>query len=143
MTAHCDSRIVHAPGECEFCDMHPSMQAGRIAANVAFTGHEPTPGQIACPADEDRPPGSPSDHRRWGGNKPTSAKGDPSWPAETFASAVMYGDQGGRQPWPLPERIRRRLKRPFVAWKMRRDGYRLQDGVWVYKQQIINRRSKT
>jgi len=51
---------------------------------------------LPCPADAARPPGSGSDHRRWGGNKPTSAKGNPSWPAETAASRMMYGDMGGR-----------------------------------------------
>ncbi len=54
--------------------------------------------RLPCPADAARPPGSPSDHRRWGGNKPTSATGDPSWPAETAASRALYGDRGGRQP---------------------------------------------
>ena len=49
---------------------------------------------LPCPADAARPPGSGSDHRRWGGNKPTSAKGNPSWPAETAASRMMYGDMG-------------------------------------------------
>lgn len=93
---HCDSRVLHAPDECEYCDLHPDWQRERITHGVAFTGHAPTEGQVPCPADVARPPDTPSDHRRWGGNKPTSAKGDASWPAETGASIIFYGDQGGR-----------------------------------------------
>lgn len=52
---------------------------------------------MPCPADAARPQGAGNDHRRWGGNKPTSADGDPSWPAETAASVMMYGDKGGRE----------------------------------------------
>lgn len=70
MSAHCDSRVVHGPGECEYCDHYPDLQAQRILDGVAFTGHLPKPGQRPCPADEARPPGSPSDHARWGGNRP-------------------------------------------------------------------------
>ena len=32
---------------------------------------------LPCPADAARPPGAGNDHRRRGGNKPTSATGDP------------------------------------------------------------------
>lgn len=143
---HCDQRILHAPGECEYCNDHPDWQALREAWGIAFTGHPPRgdlpqcaqpitglgypavcqqpeghpEGEckpypvsdiLPCPADFARPPGADNDHRRWGGNKPTSATGDPTWPRESFASQVMYSDQGGRQPWPLPERLRRRLTR--------------------------------
>ena len=59
-----------------------------------------------CPADAARPPGSRADHRRWGGNRPTSATGDPSWPVETAASRAMYGDKGGREPVSLGHRLR-------------------------------------
>lgn len=100
---HCDARILHAPGECEYCDMHADWQELRQTWGIAFTGHVPvTPSdqpwlkQLPCPADFNRPPDSSSDHRRWSGNKPTSTKGDPSWPRESFASQVLYGDQGGR-----------------------------------------------
>ena len=53
---------------------------------------------MPCPADAARPPGSPSDHRRWGGNTATSRRGDPSQPVQTTASVMLYGDQGGREP---------------------------------------------
>lgn len=93
---HCDSNILHAPGECEYCDEYPSRQYKRILDNIAFTGHARVLGGYPCPADEARPQGAGNDHRRWAGNKPTSADGDPSWPKETFASIVFYGDKGGR-----------------------------------------------
>ncbi len=97
---HCDSRILHAPGECEACDRHPDWQELRTSWGIAYTGHAPEGDwiQTPCPADAARPAGSPADHRQWGGNKPTSAAGDPSWPAETSASQMLYGDKGGRVP---------------------------------------------
>jgi hypothetical protein len=129
---HCDERVLHGPGECEFCDLYPDKQAARRRMGIAFTGHPPYFGQLPCPADAARPAGSPADHRRWGGNKPTSATGDPAWPIESAASRVMYGDKGGRQPWPLPERIARRLRRPFEDWRKRRRGWRKTPGGWRY-----------
>jgi hypothetical protein len=93
---HCDQRILHAPGECEYCDGHPDWQALRLAWQIAFTGHLPADTWLPDPADYARPPGSPADHRQWGGNKPTFATGDASWPTESFASHVLYGDKGGR-----------------------------------------------
>ena len=38
---HCDTRVLHAPGECEFCDGQPVWQALRRAWGIAFTGHPP------------------------------------------------------------------------------------------------------
>lgn len=72
---HCDSRVVHAPSKCQYCDMHPELQQERIDKGINFTGEEDS-NKLPCPADADRPKGSPSDHRRWGGNvaKPAGAK---------------------------------------------------------------------
>ena len=92
---HCDSRILHRPDDCEYCD-RPDLQGARRQLGIAFTGEAPHGEQIPCEADLTRPQGEDNDHRRWGGNKPTSAIGDPTWPTETFASHVMYGDMGGR-----------------------------------------------
>ncbi len=171
---HCDQRILHAPGECEYCDGHPEWQALRQSWGIAFTGHLPRaslpecgvkgsygPGGDAwrcrqarghdegdhptihspvreqeimpCPADYDRPPDSSSDHRRWGGNKPTSATGNSEWPAESAASVMMYGDKGGRKPWPRLERIRARLARPLKERRMRRARWhRDSSGGWHF-----------
>lgn len=87
---HCDSRILHDPSICEHCD-RPEWQVKRGSLHIAWTGEVPEAGQIPCEADATRPAGSDSDHRLWGGNKPTSAFGDPSWPEETFVFRVMYG----------------------------------------------------
>lgn len=38
---HCDSRVLHAPGECEFCDQCGLWQALRMAWGIAFTNYEP------------------------------------------------------------------------------------------------------
>jgi hypothetical protein len=169
---HCDSAVLHAPGECEYCDGRPEWQSLREAWGIAFTGHAPraslpecgakrswgardswrcrqaaghdkgerptahSPARerelLPCPADAARPPGSAADHRRWGGNKPTSAAGDPAWPAESAASVALYGDKGGRRPWPLPERVRARLARPLRERRMRRDGWRKENGWWRF-----------
>lgn len=129
---HCDQRVLHAPGECEFCDWHPEWQELRQAWGIAFTGHPPAGQEVLpCPADAARPAGASNDHRRWGGNKPTSAQGDSSWPQETIASVMMYGDKGGREQWPLPERIARWARRPLERWRMRRRGYRRDGLFWV------------
>jgi hypothetical protein len=88
---HCDQRILHGPRDgCGYCDAHPEWQELREAWSIAFTGHPPEPGGLPCPADAARPPGSAADHRLWGGNKPASA--DSSWPEETLASRMLYGD---------------------------------------------------
>ncbi len=94
---HCDSRILHAPGECEFCDRHPEWQALRVVWGIAFSGHAPeTPAdapwlaQLPCPADFNRPADSGSDHRRWAGNVATTQR-----PVnETAASQMLYGSWG-------------------------------------------------
>ena len=63
---HCDQRILHAPGECEVCDLHPIWQDLRIAWGVAFTGYTPEGTELPCPADYARG----DNHTKWGGNKP-------------------------------------------------------------------------
>jgi hypothetical protein len=45
---HCDQRVLHAPGECEYCDRHPDWQALRKAWGIAFTGHAPRAGLPRC-----------------------------------------------------------------------------------------------
>lgn len=69
---HCDSSVLHAPGECEFCDKYgKEWQDYRILARINFTGHH----------DEDKAP-CPSEHFRsvetinhWPGNRPSKIKG--------------------------------------------------------------------
>lgn len=169
---HCDQAVLHAPGECEYCDGCPEWQSLREAWGIAFTGHVPqaslpecgekcswgsgrewkcrqpaghAAGEnptihspqphhelLPCPADAARPAGSSADHRRWGGNKPTGAAGNPDWPAESAASVMLYGDQGGRAPWPLAERVRRRLARPLEDRRKRRAGWHRENGWWHF-----------
>src|SRR5437868_7186472 len=131
---HCDQRILHAPTECEYCDDHADWQALRTAWGIAFTGHKPDGEWITtpCPADAARPAGSRADHRRWGGNKPTTAKGDPSWPMESTASLMMYGDDGGRAAWPLTEVLAARVTAPWRHLRMRLRGWRRDGAFWRY-----------
>jgi hypothetical protein len=72
---HCDSRILHAPGECQYCDKYPGWQELRQMWHIAFTGKQPesldeprwtTKGPVLpCPADYIRG----DKHAIWGGNR--------------------------------------------------------------------------
>ena len=64
---HCDSRILHAPGECEYCDHYPEWQALRILWGICFTGYEPDDKELPDPATFNRP--LPIINK-WGGNRP-------------------------------------------------------------------------
>lgn len=65
---HCDQKVLHAPTECEYCDMHPEWQALRLAWGIAFTGYEPDVDKKELP--------DPAFHARgancqvWSGNVP-------------------------------------------------------------------------
>jgi hypothetical protein len=61
---HCDARILHAPGECVYCDQHPDWQALRASWGIAFTGWTPDEKELPCPADHARG----NTHTKWGGN---------------------------------------------------------------------------
>lgn len=71
---HCDPRILHAPGECNYCDANPEWQELRKAWNIAFTGHsadlalgEYLAPKQPCPAEAAR---GLDNLERWGGNVP-------------------------------------------------------------------------
>jgi hypothetical protein len=63
---HCDSRVLHAPGECEYCDEHADWQELRQTWGINFTGHH-DPAKLICPAQRERPLDS---IHAWGGNAP-------------------------------------------------------------------------
>ncbi len=67
---HCDSKVIHAPGECRFCDMHPELQERRAKSGVNFTGHYDE-GKSICPAELQRPLDIIN---RWPGNVPETAE---------------------------------------------------------------------
>lgn len=62
---HCDSLVLHAPGECKFCDDKPDWQFLRLHWGIAFTGEDPVGDQVGCPAEKRRPRATID---RWGGN---------------------------------------------------------------------------
>jgi hypothetical protein len=67
---HCDQRILHAPEDkCPYCNLHADWQELRAAWGIAFTGHLPTGDELPCPADHNRPQGSPGWHGNWAGNR--------------------------------------------------------------------------
>jgi hypothetical protein len=69
---HCDARVLHAPGVCEFCDAHQDWQELRKVWGIAFTGQKELrdeKGDILtpCPAEVARPL---SVINKWPGNIP-------------------------------------------------------------------------
>lgn len=65
---HCDSTVLHAPGECEYCDLYPEWQKARKMWGIAFSGHDPVDGQLPCPSEVHR---SRDVINRWPGNRST------------------------------------------------------------------------
>lgn len=63
---HCDMRVLHAPGECKYCDAHPEWQALREAWDINFTG-EHYPFISICPAEMFR---TVEKINAWPGNRP-------------------------------------------------------------------------
>lgn len=63
---HCDARVLHAPGECEYCDKHPEWQELRVMWGIAFTGYEPEGKELPDPATHNRPIEIVN---AWGGNR--------------------------------------------------------------------------
>lgn len=63
---HCDAAVLHAPGECEYCDGYPDWQMLRKRWGINFTGHH-EPDKATCPAELRRPVETIN---RWGGNRP-------------------------------------------------------------------------
>ncbi len=64
---HCDPSVLHAPGECEYCDRHKGWQEYRRLARINFTGHN-EPDLAPCPSTFFRPAELVG---RWGGNVST------------------------------------------------------------------------
>lgn len=69
VTPHCDSTVLHAPGECHYCDDYPQWQEARRVWGIAFTGREAEGGQLPCPSEVRRPGGV---SQLWHGNRPAS-----------------------------------------------------------------------
>lgn len=68
MYPHCDQRILHAPGECTFCDHNPEWQVLRMAWGIAFTGYEPDANELPDPATHAR---GLKNLEAWHGNRAT------------------------------------------------------------------------
>lgn len=73
---HCDSSILHAPGECEYCDTYgKSWQEYRELARINFTGHEDKD-KAPCPSTYFRPT---EVAHRWPGNQPQTLDKPKGW----------------------------------------------------------------
>jgi hypothetical protein len=75
---HCDSRILHKPGECAYCDKHPDWQELRRAWGINFTGGRTKKDGdsiwLPCPAEVNRPLDTIN---KWGGNVPEKKCDEP------------------------------------------------------------------
>lgn len=63
---HCDPRILHAPGECDVCDLHPEWQELREVWCINFTGKRDCE-KTSCPAEVYR---NKSTIEAWPDNRP-------------------------------------------------------------------------
>ena len=66
---HCDSFVLHAPGECKYCDDCPESQEYRQSAGINFSGHR-DPYKAPCPSTNSR---SEETVNLWRGNKAQKA----------------------------------------------------------------------
>ena len=66
---HCDSRVLHAPTECYYCDKYPEWQHYRIVAGISFTGQTPKDNNFNTPCPSDQHRGQGGAHV-WSGNTP-------------------------------------------------------------------------
>lgn len=64
---HCDQRVLHAPGTCQYCDEYPDRQKARTEMSICFTGQTPDSFKGPCPSDYHR--GIAGAHV-WPGNNP-------------------------------------------------------------------------
>ena len=62
---HCDSRILHMPGSCQFCDLHPEYHTARKMWGINFTGQYDED-KLPCPSEVDR---VLEDIEQWGPNR--------------------------------------------------------------------------
>lgn len=91
--AHCDSKVCHEPGLCEYCDRYPEVQQSRIDCGVNFTGNA-DPDLLPDPATQSRP----LDRMyAWRGNMPQGPNvpqelKDVMDSIESPSSQIMYGD---------------------------------------------------
>jgi hypothetical protein len=90
---HCDSSVLHAPGECRFCDGHRDWQAYREGARINFTGHADE-GKAPCPSEHFRPAET---RDRWPGNV-AAPEGEPVpsyWPPELLEAIDLGASSPG------------------------------------------------
>lgn len=65
---HCDQRVLHVPGICEYCDRHPDWQELRQVWGINFTDYDQNLNLLPDPAQENR---TIQNINRWGGNWPS------------------------------------------------------------------------
>ena len=69
---HCDTTILHAPGKCRYCDMHPDWQQYRIQSRISFSDEHfnvTISGKAPCPSTWFR---NSETRDMWHGNLPIS-----------------------------------------------------------------------
>ena len=66
---HCDALVLHAPGECDYCDDHGEWQQLRVMWKINFTGKRED-GFTICPSEARRDLATINE---WAGNRPASS----------------------------------------------------------------------
>jgi len=94
---HCDQRVLHAPGECEYCDAHPDWQELREAWCINFTGNHITNDTynrkyLPCPSEVARPLDLIN---QWDGNVPFK-NGEINDKAPMFEGKTIFHDPFSR-----------------------------------------------
>lgn len=64
--AHCDPAVLHAPGECSYCDLYPEAQLFREMWGINYTGWNEL-NKLPCPAEARR---DVNVINKWVGNTP-------------------------------------------------------------------------
>ena len=90
---HCDSKVLHAPGLCTYCDQYPDWQQLRVTWGMNFTGTY-VEGFTLCPSQQDR---SIDIIQRWGGNRPVGMT--PVGQEPDLAPPLGGFNEEPRRPW--------------------------------------------
>lgn len=100
-TPHCDSRVLHAPGICTYCDTHPEWQELRRAWGIAYTAGAPYDDfgkeLLLCPSEIARPIDVIN---KWPGNRPVTIMKNCIFSNNTTKEEIKQDDKGTREVTP-------------------------------------------
>ena len=116
---HCDSRVLHQKGECQYCDAHEEWQELRTAWGINFTGYhlkkteQDTP-MLPCPSEIARPLNAIN---RWDGNVPFK-NGQVNSDAPMFQGQIVLHDARVRRVLTYPQGRQIPDRPTIVMWNL-------------------------